>query len=94
LFRHLGWALGQAIAGLFSGLGVRHAVIGGGVSNGWDQFIEPLMDSLATHCSMLEPAEMAICRSELGDDAALIGSAHLAWLQVTAAGDGFESPTE
>jgi glucokinase len=94
LFHRVGWTLGLAIAGLFSALGIRHAVIGGGVSNGWDQFIEPLMDSVARHCSMLEPADMVIRRSELGDDAALIGSAHLAWLQVPAAVNGLQSHTE
>ncbi len=92
LFLRVGWSLGLAIAGLFSGLGIRHAVIGGGVSNGWDQFSKPLMESLAKHCSMLEPDEMVVRRSELGDDAALIGSAHLAWLQVTSPAQGVEGP--
>lgn len=78
LFERLGWALGLAIAGLFSGLGIRHAIIGGGVSNAWDQFIAPLKSSLARHCRMLNPGEMEIRRCELGDSAALIGSAHLA----------------
>jgi glucokinase len=77
LLHRLGWALGLAIAGLFSGLGIRHAIIGGGVSNAWDQFIAPLEASLAKHCSMLTAREMVIRRSELGDRAAIIGSAHL-----------------
>jgi glucokinase len=94
LFHRLGWSLGLAVAGLFSGLGIRHAVIGGGVSNGWDQFIEPLMDSLARHCSMLDPAEMVICRNELGDDAALVGSAHLAGLQAPSIANSLESHAE
>lgn len=83
LFHRMGWALGLAIAGLFSGLGIRHAVIGGGVSNAWDQFITSLRESLTAHCSMLGPDDMVIRRSELGDNAALIGSAHLAQLQIS-----------
>jgi glucokinase len=79
LFRRLGWSLGLALAGLFSVLGLRHAVIGGGVASGWDQFIGPLMESLALHSSMLKPGEAVIRRSGLGDDAALVGSARLAW---------------
>ena len=81
LFRRVGWALGLAVAGIFSGLGVRHAILGGGVSNGWDQFIPALSESLARHCSMLSPDEAVIRRGELGDEAALIGSALLAHLQ-------------
>lgn len=81
LFQRMGWALGLAVAGIFSGLGIRHAIIGGGVSNAWDRFISPLKSSLARHCSMLDPDEMVIRRGELGDRAALIGSAHLARIQ-------------
>ena len=83
LFSRMGWALGLAVAGLFSGLGVRHAILGGGVSNGWDRFIQALEESLAAHCSMLSPDEMVIRRGELGDDAALVGSALLAHLRVS-----------
>jgi glucokinase len=91
LFRRVGWALGLAVAGLFSGLGVRHAIIGGGVSNGWDQFIPALTESLAGHCSMLGPDETVIRRGELGDDAALVGSAFLAHLRISGPVDGFEA---
>lgn len=79
LFRRMGWALGIALAGLFTVLGIRHAVIGGGVSNGWDEFVGPMKSSLAEHCSFLAPEEMVVVRSELGDDAAVLGAARLAW---------------
>jgi glucokinase len=83
LFHRLGWALGLAIAGQFSALGIRHAVIGGGVSNAWDQFITPLKQSLNAHSSMLRGEEAVVLRTELGDKAALIGSAYLAGLQLS-----------
>lgn len=89
LFRRVGWALGLAVAGLFSGLGIRHAILGGGVSNGWDQFIPALSESLAAHCSMLGPDETVIRRGELGDDAAVVGSAFLAHLKVLGPLDDF-----
>ena len=79
LFQRMGWALGLALANLFTALGICHAVIGGGVSASWDAFIEPLHASLIEHISMV-PAEMvSIQRAQLGDDAALLGAARLAW---------------
>ena len=79
LFERMGWALGLALANLFTVLGIRHAIIGGGVSAGWNQFIGPLRKSLGDHSSMLQEDEMTVLRSALGDDAALLGAARLAW---------------
>ncbi len=78
LFDRMGWALGVAIANLFTVLGIRCAIIGGGVSAAWDLFIDSLHKSLAEHSSMLSHDRMIIRRSDLGDDAALIGAAWLA----------------
>lgn len=78
LFEKMGWALGLAVANLFTVLGIRHAIIGGGVSAGWDLFIDPLRLSLASHSTMLDAGRMVILRTALGDDAALLGAAFLA----------------
>ncbi len=88
LFHRMGWALGIVLAGLFTALGIRHAVIGGGVSNGWNEFVGPMESSLAEHCSFLAPEEMVVVRSELGDDAALLGAARLAWGLISTQKDG------
>ncbi|MDR3569465.1 MAG: ROK family protein [Syntrophobacteraceae bacterium] len=77
LFDKMGWALGIALSNLFSALGIRSAVIGGGVSGAWDQFIGPLEKTLARNCSMLKPEAAIVRRSFLGDSAALIGAARL-----------------
>jgi len=77
-FARMGWALGLALANLFTVLGIRTAIIGGGVSAGWDQFIGPLHSSLAEHSSMLVVADARIQPSALGDDAALLGAGRLA----------------
>ena len=77
-FTRMGWALGLALANLFTTLGICHAIIGGGVSASWNQFIEPLHQSLADHSRMLNVADAVIRRSTLGDDAALLGAARLA----------------
>lgn len=78
LFDRMGWALGLALANLFTALGIRHAIIGGGVSAGWDLFVGPLRESLAKHSRMLDASEAVVLRSRLGDDAALLGAAWLA----------------
>ena len=78
LFDRMGWALGVALASLFNVLGVRHAVIGGGVSAGWDRFIRPLHESLARYSGMFDPGEVSIEKSVLGDNAALLGAGELA----------------
>jgi glucokinase len=88
LFDRMGRALGLAIANLFSALGIRTAIVGGGVSAGWDQFIGPLRESLAKHSCMLAPEEMRIHRGVLGDDAAILGAARLALGQ----GESFGRP--
>ena len=78
-FTRMGWALGLALANLFTALGICHAIIGGGVSAAWNQFIEPLHQSLAEHSSMLNVTDAVIRRSALGDDAGLLGAARLAF---------------
>jgi glucokinase len=78
IFGKMGWALGIALANLFTVLGIRHALIGGGVSGAWAQFIGPLRSSLSRNISMLDPNRAVILRGSLGDDAALIGAAGLA----------------
>lgn len=78
LFDRMGWALGIALASLFNVLGIRHAIIGGGVSAAWDRFIEPLRESLTRHSGMFDPKEVSVVRSTLGDDAALLGAGELA----------------
>ncbi|MGA2400375.1 MAG: ROK family protein [Syntrophobacteraceae bacterium] len=78
LFDKMGRALGICLANIFSALGIRRAVIGGGVSTAWDLFIGPLEKALAQNCSMLDPGLAVVTQSRLGNDAALIGAARLA----------------
>lgn len=79
LFQRMGWALGLALGNLFTILGLRNAIIGGGLSAAWDLFIAPLRTSIREHCRMISLEEVFIHRSLLGDDAALLGAGRLAW---------------
>jgi glucokinase len=90
LIDRMGETLGLALANLFTVLGIRHAIIGGGVGAAWDLFIGPLRESLAKHSSMLLPDQAIVRRSELGDDAALIGAARLAWQRLNVQTTGNE----
>jgi len=78
LFEKVGWALGIAVANVFSMLGIRHAVLGGGVSAAWDLFSGSLRSSLSANLSMLDPELAIVQRGALGDNAALLGAARLA----------------
>jgi len=78
LFATLGWALGVALAGLFSVLGIRTAIIGGGVSGAWELFEPSLRRALRDQARMFDPQLARVKRAALGDDAALLGAARLA----------------
>lgn len=82
LFEKMGWALGIALANVFSILGIRHAVLGGGVSAAWDFFSGSLHSSLSGNVSMLDPDLAVVTRGILGDNAALVGAARLASIMV------------
>lgn len=79
LFRRMGWALGLALANLFTFLGIQSAIIGGGVSQAWNQFYPHLTETLQTVPRMLDPSGIRISRTALGPLAPLYGAARLAW---------------
>jgi glucokinase len=80
LFDRMGWALGLALANLFTALGIRHAILGGGVSGAWDLFIGPLRETLSENMSMLPAAQAVVLKSALGESAAPVGAARMAFL--------------
>ncbi len=79
LFDRMGWALGVALSNIFMLLGIRHAIIGGGVSAAWNLFIDQLIESLEKSNNFLNIEDAVIKRSLLGDNAALLGAARLAF---------------
>jgi glucokinase len=77
VFRLQGYYLGIMLAGVINTLNPDCIVIGGGASGSWDLFIPHLRSELKAR-SYKEPAERAkIVRSELGDDAGILGGARL-----------------
>ena len=78
VFRRVGRYLGIALGGLVNVLNPEVIVIGGGASAGWDLFVEPLRAEIKAR-AFRQPAErVRLMRSDLGDDAGILGAAHLA----------------
>lgn len=81
IFKRLGKYLGIGISNLINILNVDSVIIGGGVSNAWDLFIEELLEELKRRSFVFRENPVEIRRSELGDDASLIGAAYLVFLE-------------
>lgn len=78
VFRIVGTYLGIALGGLVNVLNPEVIVFGGGASAGWDLFIEHLRSEISRR-AFPHPAErVRLMRSELGDDAGILGAAFLA----------------
>lgn len=78
VFRQAGTYLGIALGGLVNVLNPEVIVIGGGVSAGWDLFIEPLHAEILRRAFPHPGERVKLVRSELGDDAGILGAAFLA----------------
>ena len=78
IWHRVGVALGIGIASLINLLNVEMVVIGGGVSNAWDLFIETTYEE-ARRRAFHAPMEVAkIERGSLKDDAGILGASYLA----------------
>ena len=78
VFRVAGTYLGIALGGLVNVLNPEAIVIGGGVAAGWDLFIEPLHSEILRRAFQHPGERVKLMRSELGDDAGILGAAFLA----------------
>jgi glucokinase len=78
VFRLVGTYLGIALGGLVNVLNPEAIVIGGGVSAGWELFIEHLQAEISRRAFQHPAERVRLMRSELGDDAGILGAAFLA----------------
>lgn len=78
VFRVAGTYLGIALGGLVNVLNPEAIVIGGGVAAGWDLFIGPLRAEILERAFPQPGERVKLMRSELGDDAGILGAAYLA----------------
>jgi glucokinase len=81
-FDRVGRSLGQAIASVVHLLGISRVVIGGRFARAWEVFQYPLESELHRRVTLFPPEAVSVCPAQLGDDAGLVGAAHLAWQAV------------
>lgn len=85
VFRRQGYYLGIMLAGLINALNPETIVVGGGASGGWDLFASHMEREIRAR-SYKEAAERAkITRSQLGDDAGILGGALLGFQNAAGA---------
>jgi glucokinase len=79
VFRRMGLYLGVGLASLINIFNPEKIVIGGGVAAGWDLFIEHARQHVAERAFPIPARRAEIVRAECGDDAGLLGAAHIAF---------------
>ena len=78
IWEEVGKGLGIAIASLQNMLDVEMVVLGGGVSNAWELFIDTAKKEAYKRGFKAPMEKLSIKKSVLGDDAGIIGAAYLA----------------
>jgi glucokinase len=81
VFRRMGLYLGVGLASLVNIFNPEMIVIGGGVSEGWELFIQHVREHVADRAFPIPARRAQIVRAECGDDAGLLGAAHIAFVE-------------
>jgi glucokinase len=79
VFRRMGFYLGVGLASLVNVFNPEAIVIGGGVAAGWELFQTQIMETIHARAFPVPARRAKIVRAEKGDDAGLLGAAHLAF---------------
>jgi glucokinase len=88
VFRRMGAYLGIGLANLINILNPELIVIGGGVVNGWELFEKHMSEKIAERAFPSPATRGTVVRAECGDDAGLLGAAHLAFSAPRAVASG------
>jgi glucokinase len=78
VFRRMGVYLGIGLANLINILNPEMIVIGGGVVSAWELFAKHMHREIAERAFPVPAKEVKVVPGECGDDAGLLGAAHLA----------------
>jgi glucokinase len=79
VFRRMGLYLGVGLASLVNIFNPEVIVIGGGVADGWDMFIGHVREQVLERAFPIPARRVQIIKAERGDDAGLLGAAHIAF---------------
>ena len=82
VFRRMGIHLGVGLASLVNIINPESIIIGGGVAAGWDLFIEHVREQVLERAFPIPARRARIVRAECGDDAGLLGAAHIAFTKL------------
>lgn len=82
IWKETGIKLGIGLTTLINLLNVERVVIGGGISNAWDLFIEHARSELFRRGLRAPVKRAQILRGELGDDAGILGASYLAFREI------------
>jgi glucokinase len=86
VFRRMGLYLGVGLASLINIFNPEMIVIGGGVAEGWNLFYEHVSEQVVERAFPIPARRTKIVRAECGDDAGLLGAAHIAFTKQLRAG--------
>ncbi len=78
IWEQFGTALGIGMASLVNILNVELIVLGGGVSEAWEMFIDRAIAELKRRALRAPAERVKVMKSVLGDDEGIIGAAYLA----------------
>lgn len=81
IFERMGSHLGVGLSNVVNLLNPEIVVVGGGVAAGWDLFAESMQTQIDERAFSPAAAQVAVVRAECGDDAGILGAAHLAFNQ-------------
>lgn len=82
IWKETGINLGIGFTTLVNLLNVEIIVVGGGISNAWDLFIEHARSELFKRGLKAPVKRVRILRGELGDDAGIIGASYLGFREI------------
>ena len=78
-FKLMGLYLGAGLASLVNIINPEIIIIGGGAADAWELFSESMFAEVRNRSFPLPAAQVNIVRAECGDDAGILGAAHLVW---------------
>lgn len=97
-FKVMGVYLGAGLASLINLINPEVIIIGGGAADAWELFSASMYREVRDRSFPLPAARVNIVRAECGDDAGLLGVAHLAWSGLfgvpPSGGHSSEKPSE
>ncbi|MBI3583319.1 MAG: ROK family protein [Nitrospinae bacterium] len=78
IFQKMGRILGIGIADLVNILNIELFVLGGGVADSWNYFIDSAIDEIKKRTYRITGERVKVVKAELGDDAGIFGAAYMA----------------